>query len=109
MATPTTDALYKIVQNIPFGRVTSYGYVAQLLDIHYDIHLSWFFVGKILSGLPQSQRYIVPWWRVVNKQWYISSMKLGSRGVLQRQLLEKEHIEVTNDCVDMKKYGWREA
>lgn len=43
----------------------------------------------------------------MNKQGYISAMKLGARGVLQRDLLMKEGIEVVGDCVDMKRYGWQ--
>jgi hypothetical protein len=36
-------------------------------------------------------------------------MKLGERGLRHKMLLEKEHIPVINDLVDMKEFGWRKV
>jgi methylated-DNA-protein-cysteine methyltransferase-like protein len=93
-----------IVSWIPYGKVLSYGRVAELVNIQHDLKISWYLVWRILSWLPEREWAIYPWWRVVNKQWYISSLKLWTRWLLQKQLLSKEGIEVVNDTVDMKKY-----
>jgi len=77
-----------------------------MLDIRFWILTSGYIVGKILSWLKDEEWWFYPWQRVVNKQWYISAMKLGERWLIQKQLLEKEWIEVMNDLVDMKRYSY---
>ena len=98
--------LFDIVSRIPYGKVTSYGVVAQRLDMYCDIKTSWYIVWRLLSTMTEAERmhWWCPWWRVINKQWYISTLKLGRKGLIQKQLLEKEKIEIINDTVDMKKY-----
>ncbi|MBP6910729.1 MGMT family protein [Patescibacteria group bacterium] len=41
--------IMEIMTWIPYGRVTTYGHVAELLDIHYGMKTSGRMVGKILS------------------------------------------------------------
>ena len=103
------EKMLEIVARIPFGKVTSYGLVAQQMDIEYDIKTSWYIVWRLLSSMPESERMVYPWRRVINKQWYVSTLKLGRKWLLQKQLLEKEKIEIVNDTVDMKKfwYNWK--
>jgi methylated-DNA-protein-cysteine methyltransferase related protein len=98
--------MLSIVADIPNGKVMAYGDVASQLDITYDIKTSGYIVWRMLSSMPESEWMKYPWWRVINKQWYISSLKLGRKWLLQKQLLEKEWIEVINDTVDMKKYRY---
>ncbi len=100
------EKMLEIVASIPFGRVTSYGMVAQQLDIAYDIKTSGYIVWRLLSSMPESEWMVYPWRRVINKQWYISTLKLGRKWLLQKQLLEKEKIEIVNDTVDMKEYWY---
>lgn len=97
--------LLELVRQIPYAHVTSFGRVAELLNIQYDIKTSGWMVWRMLSSMPKSERIACPWRRVVNRVGYISSMKLGQRWIVQKQLLEKEWIDVINDSVDMKKYG----
>ena len=47
----------------------------------------------------------LPWWRVVNKKGVISAMKLGQKGIIQKQLLEAEGVVVEDDTIDMEKYN----
>lgn len=98
--------LLELVREIPYARVTSYGMLAQILDIRYDIKTSGYIVGRLLSSMPQSERTTCPWRRVVNKVGYISSLKLGRKWLLQKQLLEKEWLLIINDSVDIVKYGY---
>ena len=93
-----------IVQSIPFGRVASYGAVAQEIDKQFSIHTSWWLVGRMLSTLEDHTS--LPWWRVVNKQGVISALKLGERGLEQIQHLESEGVVVTNGQVDMRDYEY---
>jgi alkylated DNA nucleotide flippase Atl1 len=61
-------------------------------------------VGFMLSGLPQDQWNLLPWHRVVAKDGYISSLKLGAKGLIQKQLLLGENISIAEDRVDMAKH-----
>ncbi len=97
--------ILEILTWIPFGRVTSYGHVAELLDIHFGIKTSGWMVWKILSSMNAEEQLRYPWRRVINKEWYVSSMKLWERWLRHKILLEKEKISIINDVVDMKKFG----
>lgn len=41
--------IMQIMTEIPYGRVTTYGHVAEILDVDYGIKTSGRMVGKILS------------------------------------------------------------
>lgn len=80
----------KIIQEIvqiPFGKVTSYG------KIGTKVGLSGFFVGKILSSLSPAECEHLPWARVVRADGYLSSLKLGYKGIVQREILISEGVK----------------
>jgi alkylated DNA nucleotide flippase Atl1 len=62
--------IYTLVQEIPRGKVTSYGLVAEQLDMRYDIKTSGYIVGRMLSTMSEVERkaQVCPWQRVINKQ-----------------------------------------
>ncbi|HEC66296.1 MAG TPA: cysteine methyltransferase [bacterium] len=100
--------VYRVVKKIPKGKVLSYGQVAAMLGNPRAARQ----VGWALNGLQKSEKGMTetPWWRVVNKVGYLSI-----RGddptvkFLQRELLEKEGIKVSEEMVvDMDVYGWRQ-
>ena len=99
--------IFDIILTIPRGRVVSYGQVAEQLDIQYDIKTSGWIVGRTLSTMDEAEMVQYPWQRVINREWYISTLKLGRKWLIHKQLLEREWIEILNDTVDMKKYGFR--
>ena len=82
------------VNNIPTGKTCSYGYVGS------QVGSSGWGVGIILSGMSVEECKLLPWHRVIRKDGYISSLKLGYKGVLQKELLELEGVIITNDFVD---------
>jgi alkylated DNA nucleotide flippase Atl1 len=61
-------------------------------------------VGNILTGLNDPGD--VPWYRVVAKDGYISSLKLGSKGERQRGLLRSEGYRLVRNRVDMDRHLW---
>jgi methylated-DNA-protein-cysteine methyltransferase related protein len=89
------------VSQIPPGKVTSYGKIANMSGATART------VGFILSGLTKEESKQYPWQRVVNREGFISSSKLGERGVLQEKLLQSEGIE-TKDfyIVTPSRYWW---
>ena len=79
---------------IPVGKAASFGYIGS------QVGSSGWGVGIILTGMSVEECKQLPWFRVVRKDGYISALKLGYKGVLQKELLEAEGVVITNDFVD---------
>ena len=98
-----------LMQRIPYGMVMSYGELASQLDRQYSIHTSGWLVWRVLNTLSPkdypSDR-VVPRWRVINKQWVISALKLWQRWLDQINLLRKEWVQVTDGMVNMRIYEY---
>ena len=47
--------LLQLIDNIPLGKVVSYGQVATQLNIQYDIQTSGWLVGRMLSQLSKDE------------------------------------------------------
>ena len=93
------DLIYEVlsvVEEIPEGRVATYGQIARLTGRDRNARL----VGKILSMSEFYGDY--PCHRVVN---HAGRTAPGFRA--QRELLEDEGVGFrANGCVDLKKYQW---
>ncbi|KAE8381990.1 6-O-methylguanine DNA methyltransferase [Aspergillus bertholletiae] len=105
------NAVYAAVQEIPPGKVTSYGHIALLLGYPQRPRQ----VGVCLKHLPtSSEEYFhsgnVPWQRVINSKGMISHREPGS-AERQADALRHEGVEVETDAmgefyVDFGRYGW---
>ena len=93
------DLVYEIlsaVEEIPEGRVATYGQIARLIGRDKNSRL----VGKVLSMAEYYGQY--PCHRVVN---HAGRLAPGWRE--QEELLRGEGVELKrNGCVDLKKYQW---
>jgi methylated-DNA-protein-cysteine methyltransferase-like protein len=94
------DSILQIVKSIPTGKVMYYGQLADMVGTEARL------VGFIMSGLTPKEMDEVPWYRVVAKDGYISSLKLGVKGQLHKALLEKENYKITEDKVNMNEHLW---
>lgn len=90
--------LFKLIKNIPEQKVVYFGQLAKILNTSART------VGWILSGMKKEEWEIIPWYRVVAKDGYISSLKLGQKGEIQRQILLDEDYEIIGSKVNMKKH-----
>lgn len=89
--------ILSIVEEIPKGKVASYGQIARLAGREKNARL----VGIILSRAEFYGKY--PCHRVVNSQG-----RTAPTFYEQRSLLEGEGVEFkANGCVDIKKFGWK--
>ncbi|KAJ5513840.1 Winged helix-turn-helix transcription repressor DNA-binding [Penicillium fimorum] len=106
------NAVYGAIQEIPRGKVTSYGHIARLLGEPQRPRQ----VGVCLKVLasPESGSHFnsntVPWQRVINSKGMISHRGPGS-AERQAEALAEEGVEVTTDSmgemyVDFSRYGW---
>ena len=88
--------ILSVVEEIPAGRVSTYGQIAALIGREKNSRL----VGKVLSMAEYYGSY--PCHRVVN-----AAGRTAPGWTEQRKLLEAEGIEFkSNGCVDLKKYRW---
>lgn len=95
------EKVIKIIKQIPFGQVTTYGTVAILAGLPRGARL----VGGILHYCSEKEN--LPWQRIINRHGFISTKCLEHPKQAQKALLEQEGIEVSDDfIVDLKKYGW---
>ena len=94
--------IYRIVRQIPRGRVATYGQVADLAGLEGHARQ----VGYALNALPGSMK--LPWHRVINSRGEVSARTRGDSHELQRQLLEAEGVVFdARGRLDLKRYGWK--
>ena len=92
------DRVYKIVAQIPRGRVVTYGQVAALCGRPR--------AARIVGGIAHWGDQSLPWQRVVHKD---GSLAAGYPGGVEghKQVLEAEGIRVSKDYkVDIERLKW---
>lgn len=94
------ERVYSVVEQIPKGRVATYGQVAALLGIPRGARA----VGWALRALPSSRQNAVPWHRVVGAGGRISH-RGGSGPVVQRRRLRSEGVRFRSGRVDLERHG----
>ncbi|KAI8944336.1 MGMT family protein [Xylaria longipes] len=105
-------AVYNAVQEIPEGKVTSYGHIAKLVGTPQRPRQ----VGICLKHLSQDpgarhNSGNVPWQRVINSKGMISPRSQPSGARNQAAALRAEGVTVSTDAlgelsVDFAEYGW---
>jgi methylated-DNA-protein-cysteine methyltransferase-like protein len=101
MAINFFDQVYRLVRQVPPGKVTSYGAIARMLDNPHAART----VGWALHSLPEGSD--VPWHRVINSQGRISTGCREHGAGLQQTLLESEGIEFDEyGYTDWDRFGW---
>ncbi|WP_017936905.1 MGMT family protein [Zestomonas thermotolerans] len=94
-------ALYLTLQQVPPGKVVSYGELAALAGLGRAAR----WVGRILGQLPADTR--LPWHRVIAASGRISLPAGSPAGAEQRARLRAEGVTIHDDRVDMRRHGWR--
>jgi len=97
------ERVYRVVRQVPPGKVTSYGAVARMLEHPHAART----VGWALHSLPEGSD--VPWHRVIDSRGRIPAKGREISAGLQRSLLESEGIEFDErDTVDWDRFGWED-
>lgn len=89
--------VYRVVKQIPKGKVMTYGQIAKILDTP-DARR----VGHALHANSDPK---VPCHRVVNKSGGLAPGYAFGGQDEQKKRLEKEGVEVKKNIVDLKQYG----
>ena len=97
--------IFEVAQQIPQGKVATYGQVAMLAGLPGHARLA----GYAMFNLPEELADKVPWQRVINAQGRISySNSRYGNDHLQRELLEKEGVVFDKTGrIDLKIYQWK--
>ena len=103
--------VWKIVQQIPEGKVSTYGQIASIIpppdgveaDQYRRLSARW--VGTAMNRTPSG--WGVPWQRVINSQGSISLPGGSASADQQRGMLEREGVQFDGDGrVDFEVVGW---
>ncbi|MFK7995566.1 MAG: MGMT family protein [Granulosicoccus sp.] len=98
------EQVWRLVQQIPHGRVATYGQIKKLLPQPDGVSAEDFqmsasrWVGLAMAACPDG----VPWQRVVNSQGKVSHPEVGK----QMKLLAEEGVYFAKDKLDLKVYQW---
>ncbi|MDD3772809.1 MAG: MGMT family protein [Weeksellaceae bacterium] len=96
------DKVYEIVRQIPYGRVTSYGAIAEFLGRKGSARM----VGYAMNHAHQYEG--IPAHRVVNRNGLLTGKMHFHPPTLMQQLLESEGIKVQNDKIqNFKEIFWK--
>ncbi|WP_396636653.1 MGMT family protein [Maribacter sp. R77961] len=95
------EKVYEVAEQIPYGRVTSYGAIAKYLGAASSARM----VGWAMNGAGNMEN--VPAHRVVNKAGLLTGKHHFEGTNLMQQLLEGEGVEVIeNQIQNLEKYFW---
>jgi methylated-DNA-protein-cysteine methyltransferase-like protein len=93
------DIVYRLVKQIPRGRVLSYGALAKALRLPGGARSA----GRAMAATPSGKG--IPWHRVVGQRGKILIREPYAS--LQKKLLESEGVKVTESRVDLKSHLWK--
>lgn len=94
----TFEKIYEAVKQIPAGKVSTYGIIANLSNMPRSAKI----VGYALHSNPKPIE--IPCHRVVNRFGKLSGSFAFGGSDTQQILLESEGVTVTNGMVDLEKY-----
>ena len=96
------NKVIEVVKQIPYGKVTTYGLIAEYLGSKRSARM----VGWVLNK--QKGNLEIPAHRVVNRKGLLTG-KMHFDGInLMQELLENEGVIIKNNqIVDLEKYLWK--
>jgi methylated-DNA-protein-cysteine methyltransferase-like protein len=92
------DPVYKLVKQIPRGRVLTYGAIAKALRVPGGART----VGRAMGATPKGKG--IPWHRVLGANGKILIREPYAS--LQKKLLESEGVSVVESRINVKKHLW---
>jgi methylated-DNA-protein-cysteine methyltransferase-like protein len=94
------ERVYKLVRQIPRGRVMTYGQIAVILGQGYTPRT----VGFVMHGADERQ---TPWHRVINSQGRCSTGGIVLPADKQQRMLEAEGVKFTSGKCDLETFTWQ--
>jgi methylated-DNA-protein-cysteine methyltransferase-like protein len=104
---PFYRQVYAIVWEIPRGKVTSYGRIAEMLNNPGAARQVGYAMSALKNRADDPAYQGIPWQRVVNHQGQIVIRGSGEGRLYQAELLREEQVAVSKDLkVDLEKHLW---
>lgn len=85
------EKVHELTQQIPFGRVSTYGAIANYLTLGSARMVGW--------ALNHCEHLQIPAHRVVNRKGELTGRNQFPTPTIMQELLENEGIEIVNDTV----------
>ncbi len=96
------DKVYEVTRAIPFGKVTTYGTIADFLELGSARMVGW--ALNKCGGIEPP----VPAHRVVNRKGELSGRNSFATPTLMKELLENEGFVIENDAIqNLKENFWQ--
>ncbi|MGX5172916.1 MGMT family protein [Aliikangiella sp. IMCC44653] len=95
------EKIYWVVNQVPLGKVVSYGQVADLAGLPGRARM----VGKALRQAPK--KLTLAWHRVIRSNGQLAFAAGSEQAQQQTKLLSQERVIVINNRVSMKKFQWQ--
>ena len=94
------DQVFEVTKKIPYGKISTYGSIANYLSLGSARMVGWALNKSSLSeGVPAH--------RVVNRKGELSGRHFFPSPTMMQELLESEGVIIENDKVkDFKKHFW---
>ena len=94
--------IYDVVRLIPYGKVATYGQVADLVGLIGKPRVVGYELYRVTADTE------IPWHRVINAKGEVSRSSLrDGNDDLQQLLLEEEGIVFERGKLDLNRYRWR--
>lgn len=97
------EQVFEVTRNIPFGRVSTYGAIADYLALGSARMVGWALNNSFtFDGVPAH--------RVVNRKGELSGRNHFATPTMMQEMLEQEGVEVVNNkVVDFERLFWHPA
>ncbi len=92
------DPVYRLVKQIPRGRVITYGALAKALHLRGGARTA----GRAMAATPSGKG--IPWHRVVGDRGKLLIREPYAS--LQRKLLQSEGVQLVESRVDLRSHAW---
>lgn len=92
------ECCYQVLRKVPRGKVTTYKEIAKVLKSK-----AYRAVGNAMNNNPYTSN-LVPCHRVINSDGSVGGFASGTKNKIK--MLKAERIEIKNNKIDLKKYGF---
>ena len=103
------ERVFKVVEQIPYGRVTTYGAIARYLGSGRSSRMVGYALNKSLDLTPDDGKPMLPCHRVVNRLGQLTGKAYFGPGVMESLLRQEDVRFIEADTIDIVAHFWDPA
>lgn len=100
------ERVFEVVEQIPYGRVTTYGAIAQYLGSGGSSRMVGYALNKSLEFSAEKGKPMLPCHRVVNRLGQLTGKSYFGPGVMEALLRQEDIRFIEADTIDIDKHFW---